>query len=86
MNIQTSNILEQLSLVARAAGTPLDDSTKEQMAYDIDYKLMKGWTPNEVVQHMSYMEHVSPQYDEEFALWMMKIVRQNVEARLLTNQ
>ena len=46
----------------------------------------RGWTDDEIVAHMKWMEHVNPLVDEDTAIRNMRAVRERVEARLATTK
>lgn len=82
MNILTETILNRLESRANNNATVLDALVKEQMAREIDYMLIKGWTADECFFYMRNIEEVSPDQTEEYSLARMRSIRAQVEARL----
>jgi hypothetical protein len=49
---------------------------------DIERKKKSGWSDNEIVSCMRWLEHVDSTIDEDTAIRRMREVRNRVEARL----
>jgi hypothetical protein len=60
---------------------PLDYLTVQRGIADLQ---ARGWTDEEIVSYMRWMEEVNPDADEDTAIRKMKEVRERTETRLAT--
>lgn len=76
-----SEIFEAL-LTKVPEGTQMNESDQSRIKTAIEDLLSKGWDKYEVVRYLRWTEHVNPLIGEDQALANMKLVRDEVEARL----
>lgn len=83
VNMNTQDIFNRL-LTYTPSGS-VEDWEAPMLYRTIEGLLTKGWLPNEIISKLKWLEHIDPRIDEDRALRNMKLVDDQVEARLGKN-
>ena len=74
------NLLKRLAAYSPTGEIEIDELPFVQCGIDNLQRL--GWTDNEIVSKLKWMEHVNPEINEDVALRNMRLVDERVAHRL----